>query len=127
MKKGLNLIIIAVTILFVVSIVDSMAVEIKKEKSRVMLEQGDRALMEKDFNAAKLYYKQAIQYDPFNKVAMDKYENLIRITATNTNIDLSVFGNVKPKKDVPNSGGPAKTENKQSSPAPKPKLEFQGC
>lgn len=127
MKSTIKLMVILLTILLGISAIEATAVEINKEKSREMIEHGDKSLMEKDFNSAKIYYKQAIQYDPFNKIAMDKYENLIKITATNTNIDLSVFGNIKANKKDATKSEPAKTETKQASPAPKPKLEFQGC
>lgn len=127
-----KILILIVTIILTISVFDLKALEINKEKSRIMVEHGDKALMEKDFDSAKIYYKQAIQYDPFNKVAFDKYENLIRITTTNSNIDLSVFGSIsKSKKDAgKNESGksePSKSETKKTAPAPTKALEFQGC
>jgi len=106
----------------------SYTLDINKEKSRNLVIQGDESLMAKNFNSAKIFYKMAIQFDPFNKEAIEKYENLIKVTAPNSKVDLSVFENLSSKKTTPSDEKNNTTKSPQKGQAPKkPALEFQGC
>jgi tetratricopeptide (TPR) repeat protein len=101
-----------------VSIPNAQAVNINKEQCRLMLSLGDEAMNAKEFDAAKNYYKRAIQYDPWSRTAWEKYDLLVKVVSGDSEPDLSGFdfsASPAPKKEADepiddlfeSSGGPA--------------------
>jgi len=73
----------------------SYSVDISKEQCIQMISFGDDALLEKDYVTAKNYYKRAIQYDPWNISAWEKYDILVQVMTEGKEIDLSKIKIIK--------------------------------
>ena len=90
MKKRFPVIIIlAVMAVFLLSGTYSYSVDINTEQCRQMLLFGDQAVAEEDFEAARNYYKRAIQYDPWNITAWKKYDAFVLVVNGDKEVDLS--------------------------------------
>lgn len=60
----------------------SFAAELNSEQSRIMMENGNKALVDKDINAAKMYMRRAVQLNPYNVEAWDKYDELMKVISS---------------------------------------------
>lgn len=67
------------------------AVDISKEQCREMIALGDKAMNEKNYDVAKNYYKRAVKYDPWSDAAWEKYDLLVKVTSSDSAVDLSGF------------------------------------
>ncbi len=102
MKKIYSLI----SFLFVFSLVagifcdTSYATDYSMEKCRQMIELGNEELSDKDLNAAKMYYRRAIQQNPYCNEAWAKYEELMKVISKNEPVDWSKLQIQKEEKEA---------------------------
>ncbi|UOD35101.1 hypothetical protein DSN97_01820 [Deferribacteraceae bacterium V6Fe1] len=75
-------IIYILTFLFCFGLIGFSA-DLNMEQSKIMIENGNKALMEKDIESAKMYMRRAIQLNPYNVEAWDKYDELMKIISKN--------------------------------------------
>jgi len=76
--------------------------DLSMEQSRIMIENGNKALMEKDIESAKMYLRRAIQLNPYNVEAWEKYDELMKIISSNEPIKwekIIVKGNSEKEED----------------------------
>jgi len=84
-----------VSFLFVFSLVTgvfcdkSYATDYSMEKCRQMIALGNEELSDKDINAAKMYYRRAIQQNPYCNDAWVKYEELMKVISKDEPVDWS--------------------------------------
>ncbi len=67
----------------------SYATDYSMEKCRQMIKLGNEELSDKDVNAAKMYYRRAIQENPYCSDAWAKYDELMKVISKNEPVDWS--------------------------------------
>lgn len=121
-KSILYVVLLAMLISGAFVVNSAFAVDISKEKCRIMLFNGDKELVDKDFAAAKMYYRRAVQYDPWNKNAWDKYEAMVQVVSSGQEVDLS---------NLNITAGPASDDSDDDDDmfemVEDEEVQFQGC
>lgn len=57
--------------------------DLSLEQSKKMIELGEESLKEKDMASAIMYFRRAVQFNPYNVDAWEKYDELMKLRAKN--------------------------------------------